>query len=583
MDKKKDGKRFKQKLYKWIMIASTIVCIAFIITSAYWTSKPEEGDMTYNEFWEYVDSDDVEYVIYDVNGYTFQVKLVKDKKMYKVVNPKYEDFRKDLLEKDVEIKISEQTFGSTLMSFITVIPIFAIYIMIIIVFGKQLLAMNMTSVFHLYNNKENNTTFDDIGGLENTKKEVMSAVSTIQHRDELKKVGCKPCKGIILEGPPGTGKTLIAKAIAHEADVNFISCSGSDFVEMYVGLGASRVRSLWQLAKKNVPCVIFIDEIDALGQSRKHKYSHSENNQTLEQLLQRMDGLDGTEGIMVVGATNNIDAIDEALLRPGRFDKRLHVGNPDSKSDRDSVMEIHLRNKFVADDFNKEYASKLMAGLSGAEIAQSINGAVEIGVMESGDGTITLENLDKSIMKVRLGGVTVQTSKEDEELSAYHEAGHALVYRLLGRSVVKVSVIPFSSGCGGVTIGDFDELNVQSIKTKSWFLDSIKVALGGMLAEEIVYGEHSVGCSNDLEKATEYAIQMYSYFGMGNQLLSLNGIPNDKLKTEYDNEVLKDANELLTTISSELKKEMTQHKDEIVRFGKELMEKKTVLDYKYVP
>ena len=214
MDKKKDGKRFKQKLYKWIMIASTIVCIAFIITSAYWTSKPEEGDMTYNEFWEYVDSDDVEYVIYDVNGYTFQVKLVKDKKMYKVVNPKYEDFRKDLLEKDVEIKISEQTFGSSLMSFITVIPIFAIYILIIIVFGKQLLALSMTSVFHLYNNKENNTTFDDIGGLENTKKEVMSAVSTIQHRDELKKVGCKPCKGIILEGPPGTGKTLIAKAIA---------------------------------------------------------------------------------------------------------------------------------------------------------------------------------------------------------------------------------------------------------------------------------------------------------------------------------------------------------------------------------
>lgn len=581
MDKKKDGKRLKQRVYKWICILSTIVCIAFILSVSYFSSRPEEATMSYNKFWEKVEQDKVDYITYQIDSYTFDVKLKKSNKVYKVVNPRYDEFRKDLLEKGVEIKISEKTFGSTFVSFITVIPMIGLYILIIFVFGKQLLAMNMSNVFTLYNSKENNTTFDDIGGLTQTKEEVMRAVASIQHRDELQKYGCRPCKGILLEGPPGTGKTLIAKAIAHEADVNFISCSGSDFVQMYVGLGASRVRSLWNTALKNAPCVVFIDEIDALGVNRKSRESHHESNQTLEQLLQRMDGLGSSSGILVVGATNNIEALDEALLRPGRFDKRLHVGNPDTKEDRESIINIHLKNKQTNDNFNLDYASKLMAGLSGAEIAQSINGAVEIGVNENNNGVITLENLDKSIMKVRLGGVTVKSSKEDEELSAYHEAGHALVYRLLGLSVVKVSVIPYSSGCGGVTIGDWDEVNETAIKSKDWFMRQIKVALGGMIAEEIVYGEHSSGCSNDLRQATDRAIVMLSSCGMGDTLISSSGIPNDKIKTEYDNKILNEADEILKDTYKELKEEMTKHKEEIIRFGKELMEKKTVLDYKY--
>lgn len=581
MDKKKDGKRFKKNLYKWVCIISTIICIAFIMSVSYWSSRPVEADLSYNKFWEKVDSNKVDYIIYNVDGYTFDVKLKKDSKVYKVVNPRYDEFRKDLLEKGVKIKVSEKTFAGTLTSFMVVLPMLALYFIILFTFGKQFLAMNMSSIFRLYDSKSNNTTFDDIGGLKQTKNEIMNAIASIQHREELAKYGCKPCKGILLEGPPGTGKTLIAKAIAHEADVNFISCSGSDFVQMYVGLGASRVRSLWKMALKNAPCVVFIDEIDALGVNRKNKNAHQESNQTLEQLLQRMDGLDRSNGILVIGATNNMGYIDDALLRPGRFDKRLHIGNPETKEDRDSVIRVHLKNKKLSENFNLEYASKLMAGMSGAEIAQSINGAVEMSVNSGDNGVITLENLDKSMMKVRVGGVTVKNSADDEELSAYHEAGHALVYRLLGESVIKVSVIPYSSGCGGVTIGDFDEVNNKQIKNRQWFINRIKISLGGMIAEEIVYGEHSNGCSSDLVQATNYVISIISLFGMGDTLLSSNGIPNDKLKTQYDNETLKNADRILKEIYVQLKEDMQEHKAEIIRFGKELIKEKTVIDYKY--
>ena len=456
--KNKPKKRYKKPI-KFQTLAIWTGCICAIIIcmiNAYNTTAPAAGNMSYLQFKDKLENSQVLEAEFIKSQETFKVTLA-DGTTYNVIDPDHDEFRKELLESGVIIQVRQQTADEALRSVLATVP----YMILIFVFMWYILKSvggQTTTLFKVLK-PEDIVTFDDVAGMSETKKEVEFAVSQLKNRTKLKEIGARPCKGIILEGPPGTGKTLLAKAIAGEAGVPFISTSGADFVEMFVGLGAARVRNLWELALTNAPCVIFIDEIDAVGKRRSSSSdaASTEGNQTLNALLQRMDGLGVGTGIFVVAATNRIQDLDPALLRPGRFDKHLYVGPPRSKKDRDEVITVHMKGKKFDENFDFDSASKLMFGLSGAEIEQVLNESVLVSLQRGGDGVVTVEDVDKAAMKLRASGVaTTHTSESDREITAIHEAGHAIASLALGRKVSKVSIMPYSSGIGGMTVEDTD-------------------------------------------------------------------------------------------------------------------------------
>ena len=414
-----------------------------------------------------------------------------------------------------------------------------------------------------------------------TKEEVEFAVSQLVHAKELEKFGARPCKGIILEGPPGTGKTLLAKAIAGEAGVPFISTSGADFIEMFVGLGAARVRALWDLALANAPCVVFIDEIDAVGRRRQSggDAASVESNQTLNALLQRMDGLGVGSGVFVVAATNRIEDLDPALLRPGRFDKHLYIGPPKSKKDRDEVIKVHMKNKKFSEDFDFDKASKLMFGLTGAQIEQVLNEAALIS-LKNDKKLITTEDIDSAVMKLLASGVAIKhTSESDRDISAVHEAGHAVANLALGRAVSKVSIMPYSSGIGGITVQDTDDIENKRMKTKSELLNDIKVMLAGQEAERLIFGDTSIGCSNDIEKATMLAFNIVNSFAMTeDSIVNISALSKIGVGIFDNNETVKKINEILLTCRHEVTEILSVNKNAIQKLRDELLQDETVIN-----
>ncbi len=368
--------------------------------------------------------------------------------------------------------------------------------------------------------KGSKTTFKDVAGLQEEKEDLEEIVDFLKDPKKYTDLGARIPKGILLVGPPGTGKTLLAKAIAGEAHVPFFSISGSDFVEMFVGVGASRVRDLFAEAKKNAPCIVFIDEIDAVARQRGAGLggSHDEREQTLNQLLVEMDGFGVNSGIIVMAATNRVDILDPAILRPGRFDRKIGVSRPDVKA-REAILKVHARNKPLGDDIDLKRVAQTTAGFSGADLENLLNEAAIIAAKENRQYLIQ-SDLDRAFIKVGIGGEKKShvISDKEKRITAYHESGHAILFQVLPHvgPVHTISVIPTGVGAAGYTmpLPEKDEM----FNTKTEILEQIMVDLGGRIAEELTFGDITTGASQDIKNATARAKAMVMKYGMSDSI-----------------------------------------------------------------
>ena len=378
-------------------------------------------------------------------------------------------------------------------------------------FGKSRAKMSMG---------DKSVTFAQVAGLKEEKEELEEIVDFLKEPGKYTGVGARIPKGVLLEGPPGTGKTLLAKAVAGEAGVPFFSISGSDFVEMFVGVGASRVRDLFEEAKHNAPCIVFIDEIDAVARRRGTGMGggHDEREQTLNQLLVEMDGFGVNEGIIVMAATNRVDILDPAILRPGRFDRKVAVGTPDVGG-REEILKVHAKNKPLGDDVNLQQLAQTTAGFTGADLENLLNEAAIIAAKEN-RSFIANKDVKRAFIKVGIGAEKKSRiiSDKEKKITAYHEAGHAILFHVLPDvgPVYTVSIIPTGVGAAGYTmpLPERDEM----FATKSRMLQDIMVSLGGRIAEEIIFGDITTGASSDIKKATKTARRMVTRYGMSDNI-----------------------------------------------------------------
>ena len=378
--------------------------------------------------------------------------------------------------------------------------------------------------------KDNKTTFKDVAGLKEEKEEMTEIVDFLKDPAKYNEMGAHVPKGILLEGPPGTGKTLLAKAIAGEAGVPFFSISGSDFVEMFVGVGASRVRDMFNEAKSSAPCIIFIDEIDAVGRRRGSGLGggHDEREQTLNQLLVEMDGFEFNSGIIVLAATNRVDILDPALLRAGRFDRKIVVGRPDIGG-RSEILKVHTANKPLGDDVDLEKVAQTTAGYTGADLENLMNEAA-ISAVKDGRKFIRQEDIDKSFIKVSIGTEKKSRiiSEDEKRITAYHESGHAILFKVLPLMdpVRIISIIPTGVGAAGYTmpLPDKDRMYLS----KERILQHIQVCLGGRIAEALIFGDVTTGASQDIKDATAAARSMVMDYGMTESLGMIHYGDNDR-------------------------------------------------------
>ena len=438
--------------------------------------------------------------------------------------------------------------------------------------------------------KNQNTRFSDVAGADEEKEELTELVEFLKHPKKFAQMGAKIPKGVLLVGPPGTGKTLLARAVAGEANVPFFSISGSDFVEMFVGVGASRVRDMFKTAKENAPCIIFIDEIDAVGRQRGSGIGggHDEREQTLNQLLVEMDGFGGNEGIIILAATNRADVLDPALLRPGRFDRQIQVTNPDKRA-RVQILEVHARNKKFASDVNFENIAARTPGFSGAELQNVLNEAALLAV-RMGRNVITMDDIDEGIDRV-MGGPAKKSRKYTErerKLVSYHEAGHAIIGLTLedANKVQKVTIIPRGNAGGYNLMTPKEETYFQ---TKSQLEASITGFMGGRVAEEVFFGDVSSGAHNDIEQATRIARLMVTELGMsdlgpikyasgqdavflGRDYTQTNNSHSGQVAFEIDQQVRK----IIDSCYEEARRIIEENKDKLIVIANALLEYETL-------
>ena len=435
-------------------------------------------------------------------------------------------------------------------------------------------------------------TFDDVAGLDEEKGNLQEVVDFLKNSEKYIQLGARIPKGVLLVGPPGTGKTLIAKAVAGEAGVPFFSISGSDFVEMFVGVGASRVRDLFEEAKKNAPCIVFIDEIDAVGRSRGTGLGggHDEREQTLNQLLVEMDGFGVNQGIIVLAATNRADILDPALMRPGRFDRKVAVGRPDVKG-REEILKVHVRKKPLGDDVDLHEIARTTAGFVGADLENLMNEAAILAAASS-RAYISKADIDQAFIKVGIG--TEKKSRlvpeHERKITAYHESGHALLFHLLPDvgPVYTVSIIPTGVGAAGYTMPLPENDNV--FMTKGKLLQDIMVSLGGRIAEELIFDDVTTGASQDIKQVTETARNMVTKYGMSDRLGPLNYGSSDQEEVflgknlgherEYGEAVTSIIDEEVHKIVDECyqkaKAILVEHMDDLHRCAQLLLEKERI-------
>lgn len=572
----------KRKVINIKRIVIIAIFVAYAIMSIFQSVKLSEsidGDITLNQFYEMIDNDNVEKINLN-KGDNIITVYAKDGSVYETLDPDSDTFLQEIMEKGVVVSIQKKSTTDALMNILGTLPMMLILAMFAVYLSTTILGAS-TKMFTLIKNQNNHTTFDDIKGMGKTKEQVQFIISQMKNWKELGKLGARPCKGLLLFGPPGVGKTMLAKAIAKESGVGFISCSGSDFDEVFVGVGAGRIRSLFELAATNAPCIIFIDEVDCLGRRRRGGDGASQDhNQTLNALLQKMDGLNTENGIIVIGATNRKEDLDEAIMRPGRFDRHLYIGAPDNKNDRDELVDVYLKSKKAEDDVTLERVSKLMIGLSGAQVEESLNSAVYLSLQDGRNGIIKYSDIDEAIMQLHTDGIKREhSSKRDEQIVSVHEAGHCLVSLLLDLPIAKVSNIPYSSGMGGVTIPDLDETGEQKLKFKSEYIKDIKVLLAGKCAEQIVFGEHTPGCQNDIDKATNTIINMQTSFVFDDKSIVNEGeLLRIGLTKEISKDTIAKCNELLEKYNNDVIKLLNDNRDKLDSLTELLMKNKTIVE-----
>ena len=536
-----DKPKNNDKLLYLILGIITIVCIAIIVvlTMNNNNTKKEDLELSYTDLIKKVDSKEVEKIEMTVGNTTVKVKLKDEKEEKKTIVPNTEAFI-ELIQEQVkngnEINLIQKPENALLklaQTLITFLPTIVVLILFILIFKMQGLG-DKGKVYDAESNKDTHTTFKDVAGLDEEKNELIEVVDFLKEPKKFQDMGAKIPRGILLCGKPGTGKTLIAKAIAGEAGVPFISMSGSEFIEMFAGLGASRVRKLFEKAKKIAPCIVFIDEIDAIGARRTNASgAESENNQTLNQLLVEMDGFDTNETVIVLAATNRPEMLDKALLRPGRFDRQITIAAPDARG-REEILKIHGKNKKFADDIDLKDIAEDTAGFTGAELANVLNEAAIVATIKR-HKKIQMSDLEEAVKKVTVGleKHSRVISDKDKRLTAYHEAGHAIVSKFLETQtdVKEVSIIPRGLA-GGYTMYKTNEDKYYISKTE--MEEKLIALLGGRAAEKIALNDISTGASNDIEVATEIAKDMVTVYGMSDTV----GPICLKQKEPYENRIL---------------------------------------------
>lgn len=516
---------------------ATIISFVVILVVVLWMANQlqmHQQEMTYTSFVSAVQEKNVSDVYINQNSAvptgTVSVTLKDDGNTRKVNVSDVEQVEKLLTENQVEYRLSDVPKDSVLTT--VVVPMLITLGGVFLIFflmsrqngGGNSKAMNFgKSRAKMSTKNEIKVTFRDVAGLREEKEELEEIVDFLKDPKKYIQVGARIPKGVLLEGPPGTGKTLLAKAVAGEAGVPFFSISGSDFVEMFVGVGASRVRDLFQDAKKNAPCIIFIDEIDAVARRRGSGLGggHDEREQTLNQLLVEMDGFGVNEGIIVMAATNRKDILDPAILRPGRFDRDVIVGRPDVGG-REEILKVHARNKPLGDDVDLKQIAQTTAGFSGADLENLLN---EAAILAAKENRVYIQQSDirHAFVKVGIGPEKKSriVSEKERRITAYHEAGHAILFHLLPDvgPVYSVSIIP-TGGAGGYTmpLPEKDDM----FNTKGHMLQEITVSLGGRVAEEEIFDDITTGASQDIKQATAIAKSMITKFGMSERLGLIN-------------------------------------------------------------
>ena len=513
---------------------ATIISFVVILVVVLWMANQlqmHQQEMTYTSFVSAVQEKNVSDVYINQNSAvptgTVSVTLKDDGNTRKVNVSDVEQVEKLLTENQVEYRLSDVPKDSMLTT--VVVPMLITLGGVFLIFflmsrqngGGNSKAMNFgKSRAKMSTKNEIKVTFRDVAGLREEKEELEEIVDFLKDPKKYIQVGARIPKGVLLEGPPGTGKTLLAKAVAGEAGVPFFSISGSDFVEMFVGVGASRVRDLFQDAKKNAPCIVFIDEIDAVARRRGTGMGggHDEREQTLNQLLVEMDGFGVNEGIIVMAATNRVDILDPAILRPGRFDRKVAVGTPDIGG-REEILKVHAKNKPLGDDVNLQQIAQTTAGFTGADLENLLNEAAIIAAKEN-RSFIAQKDIKRAFIKVGIGAEKKSRiiSDKEKKITANHEAGHAILIHVLPDvgQVYTVSIIPTGVGAAGYTmpLPEKDEM----FATKSRMLQDIMVSLGGRIAEEIIFGDITTGASSDIKKATKTARRMVTRYGMSDNI-----------------------------------------------------------------
>ncbi|MBL0318102.1 MAG: ATP-dependent zinc metalloprotease FtsH [Alphaproteobacteria bacterium] len=513
---RKNGKNF----FFWVLI---IVAVTLSYNFFKNLGEIRGQSIPFSDFLEKVDAGQVADVAINnsnINGH------LKDGAGFKTLAPNYPDLISDLRDKHVRIEVVEEDVNwivTLLFSFGPVVLLIGAYIFV----WKQMQSGGSSAMSfgksraRLMTEKQEKVTFKDVAGIEEAQEELEEIVEFLKDPGKFQKLGGKIPKGCLLIGPPGTGKTLLARAIAGEANVPFFSISGSDFVEMFVGVGASRVRNMFEQGKKHAPCIIFIDEIDAVGRNRGSGLGNSndEREQTLNQLLVEMDGFEANEGIIIIAATNRPDVLDPALLRPGRFDRQITVSNPDIEG-RKKIIEVHLRKIAFGPDVNAEIIARGTPGFSGADLANLVNEAALLAARKN-KKVVTMHDLEDAKDKVLLGveRKSMVMSEEEKKLTAYHEAGHAVlaIYCIGSDPIHKATIIPRGRALGLVMrLPEKDRVSLTREKLKA----DICVAMGGRVAEEMIFGYEKVtsGASMDIKQATAYATAMVKEWGMSDKV-----------------------------------------------------------------
>jgi len=517
-----------RNIFVWLLV----VLLGLFIFNIYYKPKKVLDSVVYSDFIDAVKANKVSSVT--IQGRNI-IGAYKDGKEFKSYAPEDQELMKVLRDYSVRItaKPDEESgfWQSIFVSWLPMLLLIGVWIFFMRQMqagGGKAMAFGKSKA-RLFTGKENKVTFHDVAGIDEAKEELQEVIDFLVDPKRFTKLGGRIPKGVLLVGPPGTGKTLLARAIAGEADVPFFNISGSDFVEMFVGVGASRVRDLFNQGKKNAPCIIFIDEIDAVGRHRGAGLGggHDEREQTLNQLLVEMDGFESNEGVIVMSATNRPDVLDPALLRPGRFDRQIVVSTPDVKG-REAILKVHTRKTVVSDDVDLSIIARGTPGFSGADLENLVNEAALIAARRAKK---SIENddfehaKDKVLMGVERRSMIIPL--EERRNAAYHEAGHALVARMIPGSdpIHKVTIIP-----RGRALGITQQLPIDERHTypKEYLLNNITILLGGRAAEELIFNHSTTGAGNDIERATAIARKMVCEWGMSEKLGPLNYGKNEE-------------------------------------------------------